>query len=961
MCILFQNMQSLCNKIPTLEAFLDDDADQYHAICVSKTWLKKEKEILVNVQGYVLASSFHRTNYAGGGVCILLREDLEYEERKDIVDLSNEYVIEISAIELKNLNVIILVIYWNSRESEIFYRQLKNTLELLNKKYFGRKIIIGGDFNVDISENSTQSHTLLDFMLQYNFHQYVSEPTRITPTTATCIDLLFTNYVDDNLSTTICDLGFSDHKSIKMCTKLKIKPTRKYWHTSKRLYNRRNISHFKLELQKTEWNQLLKPDKGINYNYNVFNSTLHNILNRCIPKKNIKLKTNKRNKFWLSKGIKISCKNKRILKSFILYNKNNILNNHYKRYSKMLKNIINESRKQQYIKEIKKSDNIMKSMWKIVKERTNKNRTITYNNTELNINNILTNNPKQVANAFNSFFSSIGRVCGNNGAGAGATAPRGRPVLHPTSNSLFLSPVEPQEVYKLIKSLKNRRSSGIDEIPSILIKECAHELVWPFHELINQSFREGIFPDALKKSIIIPIYKKKGEKTDPSNYRPIALLPTSSKIFEAAMSKRLVSFCEKYSIFDENQYGFRKNRNTTLAVYRYIQQILDIINEKKYGIGILIDMTKAYDTVQYKILLDKLHGIGVRGTTHKWFASYLNNREQVVNIKFSDHNSGEIIPITSETQKIQNSIPQGSVLGCILFLIYINDLPKITHESCVLFADDVSLLFSCSDYLNLNQTLDNTILNIEEWMEDHNLKINFAKTKLMQFRPYQKNPLHVNYSFKGYKLECVDHFTLLGLDIDTNINWKKHVQKLKSKLSQFLYALRELKKTTDLNSAVAAYYAFVYSRLSYGILLWGNSTTVDELFILQKKCVRILSNIDNTESCKPFFKKHGILTLISIYIFEACKFVRKNPQFFKKIADQPRRFETRYKNKLMRPVLSKMKLHSNSPNVMCIKIFNKISNEIKDQTSDKIFNNQIKTLLINKSYYNLNEFFDDKC
>lgn len=147
------------------------------------------------------------------------------------------------------------------------------------------------------------------------------------------------------------------------------------------------------------------------------------------------------------------------------------------------------------------------------------------------------------------------------------------------------------------------------------------------------------------------------------------------------MQKRLNSFCEKYNVYDDSQNGFRKNRSTTLAVYKYIHDILNIINDKKYAIGILLDMTKAYDKVQYKILLNKLYGIGIRGTAHDWFTSYLNNRKQFVEIENTDPRTCKISKIRSDIIQTNNSIPQGSVLGCILFLIYINDLPKIISDS----------------------------------------------------------------------------------------------------------------------------------------------------------------------------------------------------------------------------------------------------------------------------------------
>lgn len=374
-------------------------------------------------------------------------------------------------------------------------------------------------------------------------------------------------------------------------------------------------------------------------------------------------------------------------------------------------------------------------------------------------------------------------------------------------------------------------------------------------------------------------------------------------------------------------------------------------------------MTKAYDKVQYKILLNKLYGIGIRGTAHDWFTSNLNNRKQFVEIENTDPRTCKISMIRSDIIQTNNSIPQGSVLGCILFLIYINDLPKIISDSCILFADDISILTSCKTDINLNNKFVDILNPIHSWMTDHNLDINYNKTKLMQFRPHQKKPLNLNFTNNNIKIDNVDNFTLLGINIDTHLNWKSHVQKIVNKLSSFTYALRELKKATDLKTAMTSYYAYAFSWINYGILLWGNSTDAQDVFICQKKCVRILANIkepknSEAESCKPHFCELKVLTLVSIYILEACKFVRKYPDLFLKKADQPRLYEYKHKHRLELPT-SKLAMHSSGPNTMASKIYNRIPDDLKNET-DILFIKIIKNVLIKKVYYSLDEFFNDK-
>lgn len=943
-------MRSIKNKLHLAEAFLEDEKT-IEAFCVTETWLTKGKIDLLHFDGYNIVSSFCRLNREGGSVCILLKNDIESVERNDIVDISVEYVVEMCAVDIPKFNLLLITLYWNDTEVDIFYERLKMLLELLIRKDSRKNIIIGGDFNTDVSKKTNKARTLLDFMLTYNFHQHVSDPTRVTNTTATCLDLLFTNSTQQSHLVSVHDYGFSDHKGVVIILPKLVESHGNKWQIEKRIFNYKNMNLFKAELQKVNWNDVITEDKNVDENYNSFNDLLQKILNNCIPKKSLKINRNPR-KAWLTTGIKKSCQHKRLLKILTSQSDSEILSTHYKQYEKLLKKTIYKSKKLQYIRQMKSSKNLTKTMWQIIKQRTNKVSKTCRQNIKLKINKVLVEDPITVSNEFNNFFASVGGTADDE-----ATQPQGRPVLNPTNNTLYLRPVDPREVNTIIRELKNKRSFGIDELPPTLIKNCADELTLPYVLMINQSFSQGVFPLMLKKSLIKPILKK-GDITDPCNYRPIALLPTSSKIFETAMAKRLNSFCEKYNIFNDSQHGFRRNRSTTLAVYKFIQEILNTLNIKKYAIGVFLDLSKAYDKVLYKILLNKLYGIGVRGITHDWFASYLNNRDQQVEIENCDFNSGIIKNFRSDPKTMKSSIPQGSVLGCILFLIYINDLPQVLNTLCVLFADDISAVIKCTNVIDLNNKLDSTLNEIVKWLTDHNLEINFTKTKLVQFRPHQKTPLNINYSLNNVQIDCVNDFKLLGLHIDEHVNWKTHVQNLKSKLSRFTYALNELKKGTNLQTAITAYYAYAHSLLRYGVLLWGNSTDANDVFILQKRCIRILMNIDNTVSCRQHFIEQKILTLTSIYILETCIFVRNNTHFFRRVKDNHTRLlNTRHRERLA-PPQSRLVLHSNGPHVMCVKIYNNIPIDIKNEHNYIKFNKQLKSYLTTKCFYSLKEFFD---
>jgi endonuclease/exonuclease/phosphatase family metal-dependent hydrolase len=577
--VLFQNFQSLYNKQHLLEAFVNEDPT-YQAICISESWLTQEKIDLIHFTKYKVASSFCRTTRGGGGVCILLRDHIHYVEIKYVTDLSIEYILEMCAISLPKEKILLISMYWNRREEYKFYNQLKKLLSYLNTKYPTYNVILGGDYNIDILKRNTKTNTFIDLMLEYNFTQLITQPTRNTKTSTTCIDLIFTNINVSQVESSVEELGFSDHAATTVKIQSQQLSKQSVWYTERRLFNKNNIEQFKIKLQLINWDEIIKKNNNINENYLLFQDTIYNILNLTIPKRKLKVKTNNKN-HWLTTGIKISCKNKRLLKTFTLKTKHHILQQHYKTYEKILKRTIKVAKKIQYSNKINQSSNKVKTMWSIINERTNKKIKSENCNIVLNLNNTPISEPKAVANNFNSFFSSIGE--------SRNISAIGRSVVNSIENTFYLTPVNIQETYKLIKHLKNKNSYGIDEIPPKLMKNCAIELALPFCKLINQSFTDGVFPDALKKAIIKPIHKN-NEKSNPTNYRPIAILPTASKIFEKAMCVRIYSYCERYKIFDESQNGFRKKRSTVLAVYKYIQQVVNIINIKQYPVGLLLDM-----------------------------------------------------------------------------------------------------------------------------------------------------------------------------------------------------------------------------------------------------------------------------------------------------------------------------------------------------------------------------------
>ena len=418
----------------------------------------------------------------------------------------------------------------------------------------------------------------------------------------------------------------------------------------------------------------------------------------------------------------------------------------------------------------------------------------------------------------------------------------------------------------MIKNLKITKTH-LDTLPIKIFKKLSNVLSLPILNLINQSFSTGSFPEKMKIARITPIYKA-GNKTIPSNYRPISSLPYISKLFEKSIANRMMSFCNKFSIIATEQYGFQSSISTCDALIELTETIYNSLDSKKHHFLTLIDFKKAFDCVDHQILISKLESYGIRGMPLRWFTSYLSNRVCYT----------EIEQITSNHRIFNTGVPQGSILGPLLFLLYINDLPKISDNlQTILFADDTTVSSSDVDLRFLTQTTNEELFKIEQWTILNKLTLNADKTEFLVFsnRKIQNfnNSIILNNTQVTPSLSC----KFLGIHLDNKLTFKKHIDYVLGKISRLTGILFRIRDSLTLKARLDYYYAFIYPYLNYNVTVWGGTyeTTLQPLVLQHKKVIRTIANADYRDHTTQIFANLKLLKLKDIYLYNLLTHMHK--------------------------------------------------------------------------------------
>lgn len=926
----------ICNKKENLEKIFEDHG--VDIVCISEHHLNQDVQHLC-IDDFIVINFFARSYNQKGGVCILAKNSLNIT--KSSFNNSEEMTFEMCAVNCRiseNNFVTICTVYRSPKSNfKAFLSKLAAMIELMYNSRYDH--IICGDFNVDLLKDSRESLDLQNLFLEYNLKASIIEPTRITLKSKTCIDNFYVDFAI--LGVSVYDSFISDHTyqvlTIQKETVNCSIPTQLY-----RPINSNNIKIFRNAIGLINWHTLLvdRLEYDVDIIFDRFYREFKDVFEQCFPLCKTPRRNKKPSKKWftpelrnLSKVLQEMCEISKQIDDHRYNTRYKELKSYYNLALKFAKKTFNNKR-------ILESNNINKESWRIVAENRGKQNR---KKIELEHNNKKINDPTEIGDAFNNYFASF-----SNSDNRFINVPLNVPMQNKT---LFLHPCEPLEVQQLISKMCKKQSCGIDNIPgNVLIS--VKDLISPILSfIINLSFSQGKYPDALKISKIIPIFKNKGSALLIENYRPVALQSHFAKIFECCLNKRLSSYLEKYKILTQHQHGFRSKLSTSTALDAALQHVYEGLNNKETVLGLFFDMSKAFDTVDHELLVTKLDLMGIRGTTNSWIRSYLLNRTQQVVVD----------GVKSAAQTIKKGLPQGSCISPTLFNCYINDLAAnlIPNANSILYADDTNIIISDRSYTNTLLKAQQSIDNVAMWMKSNGIQLNKQKSAAIKFVP--KNT-HVDTSVllkvERKSIENVDATKFLGVYLDHKLTWNYHINYILPKLSSCSFLIQNIRNTVSIDVLKLVYFGLFQSIITYGIIYWGLAAGAERIFAAQKNAIRRITQSSHLAPCRDLFKKLKILTFPSLYIYSLLIYIKKDLTKWQ-TRSNIHSYETRNK-KLYNVPYSRLSIGQTNPQYTGLQLYNhaiKVYKCFEENDNLNVFKSKIKMFLLNKCFYSVDDFF----
>ena len=828
--IVHYNVQSILPKLDNLYTELKE----FDILTFSETWLSNSTHSDdLRLPNYSTPERKDRQD-GYGGVCVYVRNTLNYKRRPEfeITDIESIWI----ELFVKHLRILIGVFYRPPNSGTDYLNKIEDSIHLaLDARV--NDIMVIGDFNLNML-NHQSARKIHSICQQLGIHQIITEPTHFTENSSSLIDLLFVNNTHNLVASGTSDPFLNQHVRYH-CPIFGIfkydKPKTSSYKRTIWQYDKGDYDILRQNTRVTEW-----PDpadiRSVDANVEEITTKLNNLSLQCIPNKTVTIKPAEPP--WITSHIKrkIRCRKRAYRKA----RKTNCVN-HWKKFKSLRNEVISLIRiaKQEHTDKLTRSLSSSclspRDWWKTLKSF------ISYDDRPsipaLVHNGSLVSDDYEKSNLLNNFFASQTHLLEDN-----VNVP---PV--PRSESTLSSLVFTiDEVRSVLQSLPLGKASGPDAINNRVLRELSNELCNPLCYLFNKSLSTGSFPKAWKEAHVCAVFKK-GDPAIASNYRPISLLSNLDKVLERLVFKRVYNFFLDNNFLTAFQSGFIPGDSTVNQLTYIYNSFCKALDEGKEIRAVFFDISKAFDRVWHRGLLAKLEGAGISGPLLHWFSEYLSHRKQRV-----------VLPgVQSDWAEIKAGVPQGSILGPLLFLVYINDIVSNIQSNIRLFADDTSLYLIVEHANTAADTLNADIQSISDWAQTWLVSFNPLKTESLLISRKLNKVSHPTLTMLNQDISEVQSHKHLGVFLSNDGSWNSHIDYIKSKAWPRVNIMRKLKFVLDRKSLEKIYFCFVRPILEYADIAWDNCTKYqkEELDKIQHEAARIVTGTTKYISIRELNKE----------------------------------------------------------------------------------------------------------
>lgn len=908
-----------------LNDFSENDI-KFDVIVFSETW-KIQDLSFFKIDGYT--SFYNEGDYnQNDGVVVYIRDIHKVSSNHEIIALGDIKLLNVS-LQINKQKIFVTALYRPHATCHlVFNENLKYFLDKETKQKENLYFLVG-DTNIDIKSNKEASQEYLNILSEAGFVSLINSYTRIKNGSQSCIDHIFMKKGNGNpdCKSFVLEVDITDHFPIissidtgeVVLKQTKIKRIKKI--------NAEKLKHI---MERENWESIYQAGNV----ETATNELIYKIqIATEMATKEIKSKNeaSKRQPWITSALVKSSQTKQKLFREYQLDLGNHEKEQEYKKYKNKFNKLLLLTKTNYFRNELENNKKNNKMIWNTINKFTNKKKE-RREIKQINFHQKTLTNDKEIANCFNKYFSSIGRELSSKIL---------KPVIPLTkmktiNASIYLHDTDETEVENMIDDIKPNKAPGLDRITSNTLRSISRYVKKPIAYIINRIFETGQFPTCLKKGLVRPLFKK-GDQNTMSNYRPISLISNISKIVEKIMKKRIIAFLDKYNFFSDKQFGFKHGISTENAIVYLTNNIYSRLDQDKPVLCVFLDLAKAFDTVDHAILINLLEDLGFRGVALKLLTTYLKNRSQFV----------EINDVISDVASIEYGVPQGTVLGPVLFSIYINGLLSLESSGIISsFADDTVILYEAENWMTIKDTVERDLRKIKEWFDHMSLTINFEKTKYIPFscnstkRP-GFNRLHIETQNNVIMIEEANHIKYLGIEIDRNLKWDIHLKSLVKKLRSILFKFKQLRTILDIPAMKMIYFSLVESHIQYGIVAWGGTykNHLKQLEVIQKLFIKIIYRRERTYCSDLLYKESDLLDIRQLYLTKSLLFQHKKRNELQRIQH---RYETRHKLTNITQTIKTKKSHTQrSFMYIAPRIYRMLPNEIKTSNVDKHFKKEL--------------------